>query len=409
MRHFPPTRTVASLPERFCWLPITTLLSPRRPTPRDAGSTPASPQSRAFTGSATGFRRFFWSTARAACFAWSISPAGLRTCREPDRSSTPARVPTSVTRTTRSGGHVCLVLTPSQEVKVFAGGTMLFSLTNSRWRLLDIPSKFAAWREAVGQSTPPELALWLFQAALNLSESRTGALLVVARDPERAVRELIAPTDRMTEEVAADDPQDPDNLSPPAWPSEPSIMPSGRNTVRPGTVRARSRSPAWTARWSSIRSAVCSPSEPFSASPPKRSNWCGRCKVRADPRRARRLASTARSSRSARTATSPCFSRDGGSGNSEWRVASGEWRVHSGEWQVASAETGWPRAAVNSACSGVAQPWSITSAQPLSISLQESNRIEPEPHSIDQFGPSSGWHRLVECMECRLIESLTFH
>ena len=47
-------------------------------------------------------------------------------------------------KATGGGGHVCLVLTPSQEIKVFAGGTMLFTFSDARWRLLDIPSKFAA-------------------------------------------------------------------------------------------------------------------------------------------------------------------------------------------------------------------------------------------------------------------------
>jgi hypothetical protein len=117
-------------------------------------------------------------------------------------------------KATREGGHVCLVLTPNQEIKIFAGGTMIFRYSDARWRLLDIPSKFAVWREAVGLAAPPELALWMFSAALNLSEARTGALLVVARDPARTLAELIAPIDRMTEEVASDDPQDPENLSP---------------------------------------------------------------------------------------------------------------------------------------------------------------------------------------------------
>jgi hypothetical protein len=117
-------------------------------------------------------------------------------------------------KATRAGGHHCLVLTPSQEIKVFAGGTMVFSLSDARWRLLDIPSKYAAWAESVGQTTPPDLARCLFQAALNLGEARTGALLVVVRDPARAIRELIAPVDQMTEEVAAADPHDPENLSP---------------------------------------------------------------------------------------------------------------------------------------------------------------------------------------------------
>ena len=46
-------------------------------------------------------------------------------------------------KATRSGGHVCLVLTPSQEIKVFAEGTLTFSFSDARWRLLDIPTKFA--------------------------------------------------------------------------------------------------------------------------------------------------------------------------------------------------------------------------------------------------------------------------
>jgi hypothetical protein len=117
-------------------------------------------------------------------------------------------------KATCQGGHVCLILTPSQDIKVFAGGTMMFSLSDARWRLLDIPSKFAAWREAVGRTSPPDLARWLFQAALNLSEARTGALLVVVRDPVRSVSELISAADRITEEIAADDPQDPENISP---------------------------------------------------------------------------------------------------------------------------------------------------------------------------------------------------
>ncbi len=55
-------------------------------------------------------------------------------------------------RATGSGGHVCLVLSPSQEIKVFANGTLAFSFSDARWRLLDIPSKFAVWCEAVGRS-----------------------------------------------------------------------------------------------------------------------------------------------------------------------------------------------------------------------------------------------------------------
>src|SRR4051794_22081951 len=117
-------------------------------------------------------------------------------------------------RATRDGGHVCLVLTPSQEIKVFAGGDLAFSFSDARWRLLDIPTKFATWCKAVGASNCRDLAGRIFQAALNLGEDRKGALFVVLRDPAASIPQLIAPADRIDEEVAIDDPEDPDNLSP---------------------------------------------------------------------------------------------------------------------------------------------------------------------------------------------------
>jgi DNA integrity scanning protein DisA with diadenylate cyclase activity len=117
-------------------------------------------------------------------------------------------------RATRDGGHACLVLSPSQEIKVFAGGTMAFAFSDARWRLLDIPTKFASWCQAVDGTRPADLAARLFQAALNLGENRTGALFVVLRDPARSLPQLLAPGDRIFEEVAVDDPHDPDNLSP---------------------------------------------------------------------------------------------------------------------------------------------------------------------------------------------------
>ncbi len=43
-------------------------------------------------------------------------------------------------KATREGGHVCLVLSPSQELKIFAAGTMLFSLSDARWRCLISPA-----------------------------------------------------------------------------------------------------------------------------------------------------------------------------------------------------------------------------------------------------------------------------
>ena len=117
-------------------------------------------------------------------------------------------------KATITGEHACLVLSPSQEIKVFAGGTMTFAFSDARWRLLDIPTKFARWCQAVDGTRPADLAGRLFQAALNLAENRVGALFVVLRDPARSLPQLIAPADRIVEEVAADDPHDPDNLSP---------------------------------------------------------------------------------------------------------------------------------------------------------------------------------------------------
>jgi len=117
-------------------------------------------------------------------------------------------------RATRDGGHICLVLTPSQEIKVFANGVLTFAFSDARWRFLDIPAKYEAWFKAVGKSKPAELARKVFQIALNLAEDRKGALFVILRDPGISIPQLIAPADRIVEEVATDDPQDPENLSP---------------------------------------------------------------------------------------------------------------------------------------------------------------------------------------------------
>lgn len=117
-------------------------------------------------------------------------------------------------KATRSGDHVVMVLTPSQEIKVFAQGTLALAFSDARWRLLDIPTKYASWCRALGDTCPNDLARRIFQAALNLAEDRHGGLFVVLRDPAKSLAQLVAPTDRIAEDVVADDPQDPDNLSP---------------------------------------------------------------------------------------------------------------------------------------------------------------------------------------------------
>src|SRR5262249_44213030 len=70
-----------------------------------------------------------------------------------------ARAYTAHARATRSGGHVCLVLSPNQEIKLFAGGLQSFAFAHGRWRILDPAAKFAVWEAATAQ---PKLARVLF-------------------------------------------------------------------------------------------------------------------------------------------------------------------------------------------------------------------------------------------------------
>ena len=91
-------------------------------------------------------------------------------------------------------GHVCAVLSPSREIKVFAGGAEVFAFRAGAWHLLDIAAKYELWARAVGDL---ELAGRLFQTALDLADAREGALFVVLRDPNPAVTELVATGDRL--------------------------------------------------------------------------------------------------------------------------------------------------------------------------------------------------------------------
>jgi hypothetical protein len=103
-----------------------------------------------------------------------------------------ARAYTAHARATRGCGHVCLVLSPNQEIKLFTGGLQAFAFAHGRWRILDPASKFAVWEAATAHT---KLARVLFQTALDLAESRQGGLLVVVSDPSTAVGRLIAPHD----------------------------------------------------------------------------------------------------------------------------------------------------------------------------------------------------------------------
>ena len=100
-------------------------------------------------------------------------------------------------RATRKGGNLCVVLSPNQEIKLFAEGSQAFAFSHGRWRLLDPASNYATWAGAVGD---PKLARALFQAALDRSEGRQGGLFVVIGDVPRAIGRLIAPQDLVADE-----------------------------------------------------------------------------------------------------------------------------------------------------------------------------------------------------------------
>jgi hypothetical protein len=89
---------------------------------------------------------------------------------------------------------ICVVLSPSHEIKIFAGGVQVFSFRNARWHLLDVKAKYDMWETSVGNRA---LAERLFQTALDLADAREGALFVVLKDPQRDLGQLVAPADRL--------------------------------------------------------------------------------------------------------------------------------------------------------------------------------------------------------------------
>jgi hypothetical protein len=92
---------------------------------------------------------------------------------------------------TYDSGHLCLVLTPNGEIKIFAEGMQVFNFLGGRWRLTDVAQKYYRWDKAVGDGP---LAERIFRAALNMAESRRGALFVILDDP-RAAGLLVAAGD----------------------------------------------------------------------------------------------------------------------------------------------------------------------------------------------------------------------
>jgi hypothetical protein len=106
-------------------------------------------------------------------------------------------------RATLEQHSVCVVLSPSRDVKVFAEGTEVFSFHSAAWHLLDLKAKYELWANAVSNAS---LALRLFQTSLDLADAREGALFAVLRDPAEAVPRLVAPGDRLDVPVRPDVP-----------------------------------------------------------------------------------------------------------------------------------------------------------------------------------------------------------
>ena len=124
--------------------------------------------------------RFFWWTRAATWRGRWIFSGGRTRFREKagqQNAMLCSRNYQPHAKATLEGGHVAIVLTPSQEIRVFANGTTSFIFSHGRWRLLDIASCFEAWCEAVGKTRPGGLAGRIFQAALNLAEQRQGRLV----------------------------------------------------------------------------------------------------------------------------------------------------------------------------------------------------------------------------------------
>jgi len=90
--------------------------------------------------------------------------------------------------------NLCIVLSPTHEIKVFAEGVQTFSFGNARWHLLDLLAKYEMWMKAIGNAP---LAERLFQTALDLADAREGALFVVLRDPSASLPMLVAPADQL--------------------------------------------------------------------------------------------------------------------------------------------------------------------------------------------------------------------
>ncbi|HTM51078.1 MAG TPA: hypothetical protein VL285_20420, partial [Bryobacteraceae bacterium] len=94
-------------------------------------------------------------------------------------------------RATLDAGHLCLALTPSGEIKIWAGGVQQFNFLGGRWRLTEAVERYRVWVRAIGDE---RLAGILFTAALNMAEARHGGIFVVL-DEAGSARQFVSASD----------------------------------------------------------------------------------------------------------------------------------------------------------------------------------------------------------------------
>ena len=97
-------------------------------------------------------------------------------------------------RATLGNRNIAIVLSPTHEIKILTDGKQVFSFRNAKWNLLDVEAKYEMWASAVGNRP---LAERLFQTALDLADSREGALFVVLRNAAASLSLLVAPGDQL--------------------------------------------------------------------------------------------------------------------------------------------------------------------------------------------------------------------
>jgi hypothetical protein len=172
---------------------------PCRPVHPAAASTPAYSESltgtKSFFRLADGMRTVFLANAQGLLLDIIDIDRWSREACDATPGDTPgAKTFEAHARATQQHGHVCVVLSASHEIKVFAEGTEVFTFRAASWHLLDLKARYDLWAAAVGDEP---LARRIFQTALDLADAREGALFVVVRDPGTAIPQLVAPADRL--------------------------------------------------------------------------------------------------------------------------------------------------------------------------------------------------------------------